>query len=108
MLVTQDGKPLVTQDNRIIEASIETNIDRCRRIKKEIEILQAEYDMLKKGMIEGYFASNDTYITSQGLVLATYKGQIRQQFKTVEFKKDHPEMYDNYSDLKEIKTFLIK
>lgn len=110
MLVTQDGRPLVMQDNSllIVEAKMASACDRYNEIKKQIEVLEAEKSMLRKQMIEDCFASNDTFMTRKGLVLATYKGQIRQQFKSAEFKKVHPELYDDFSELVELKVLLVK
>jgi hypothetical protein len=88
--------------------SIESNLFRMKELSDSIKSLQAEYDMLKKEVIDGYFCNNDTFMTSKGLVLATYKEQIRTQFLTTEFKKAKPELYEQFCDLKSVKTFLLK
>jgi hypothetical protein len=86
----------------------ETQILKCKEIKHKMDVLQAEYDRIKKTLTEGYFKDNDEFIGSEGLVLATYKGQSRTNFKTTEFKKDHAKLYADYCEQQQLKVFLIK
>lgn len=88
--------------------SVESKLSRMKQLKQAMSELEAEYDMLKKSVIADYFEHNDTLINDKGLVLATYKEQLRTQFQTTEFKKHEPELYEKYLDIKPVKTFLLK
>ena len=85
-------------------------IDHMKRLKRKIEELSAEYDLLKKQIVTEYFELNHTDIlkNDKGLVLATYKTQLRTQFKSSDLKKNEPSLYEKYLDISEIKVFLIK
>lgn len=88
----------------------QTKLARMKSLKQAIEELEAEYDMLKKEIIASHFEANNTdvFTNDKGLVLATYKPQLRTLFKTTDFKKNEPDLYEKYLDIKEIKTFIIK
>lgn len=88
--------------------NIEDNIIHLKHLKDQIKTLQAEYDMLTDELKSGYFADHDEYMTSKGLILATYKSQLRTQFKTTEFKLAEPKLYEQFLDIKELKVFLLK
>jgi hypothetical protein len=95
-------------NNVINFTDTEAQILKCKEIKHKIDVLQAEFDRVKKGLTEGYFKDNDEFIGSEGLIMATYKSQDRSQFMSSEFKKDHQALYEEYSALQKIKVFLIK
>jgi len=99
---------LHTINNIVSFYDTEPLILKCKDIKHKIDVLQAEYDKVKKLLTEGYFSTQDEFIGSEGLVLATYKDQSRNQFMGSEFKKDHPVMYSTYSVEIPVKVFLIK
>lgn len=83
-------------------------INECKRIKHEIDVLQAQYDKLKKSLTEGYFSNNSEFVGSEGLVLATFKTQNRSSFDSSKFKIDYPKLYSDYQKQQEIKVFLVK
>jgi len=86
----------------------ETQINRCKDLRHQIDVLQAEFDRVKKSLVEGHFSQDDTFTGSEGLILATYKSQNRAQFLQSEFKKDHPKLYEDYCVTQPLKVFLIK
>jgi hypothetical protein len=99
---------LHTINNVVNLTDTESQILKCKEIKHKIDVLQAEYDKVKKSLTEGYFSYNDEFVGSEGLVLATYKSQDRSQFMGSELKKDKPELYAEYSAMTTIKVFLLK
>jgi hypothetical protein len=88
--------------------TVESRLYRMKELKEAIRELQAEYEMLQKSTIDDYFYQRDTYQTNKGLILATYKEQLRTQFKTTEFKKVQPALYEEFLDVKQVKVFLLK
>lgn len=86
----------------------ESQILKCKEIKHKLDVLQAEYDSIKKILTEGYFSLNEEFKGSEGLILATYKQQNRLQFMGSEFKKDHENLHKEYSFEIPVKVFLIK
>lgn len=107
-LIANNGATLIENDNFSEEYLPDIDIITCKGLKKKIEALQHEYDLTKKRLVDSYFYLNQDYRDSKGNLMATYKSQIRQQFNNAGFKKDHPSMFDDYSDLKEIKVLLLK
>lgn len=102
----------MTQTAKIIEFSqkndIETTLVRMKKLKAKITELTAEFDMLKKEAIEGYFSEHDTYMTAKGLVLATYKEIISNRFDSTAFKKVHPSLYADFTNPQSSYRFDIK
>jgi len=98
---------LITPDNTNRD-KIEAQIAECKQIKHDIDVLNAKYDKLKSSLIESYFNDNQEFVGSEGLILATYKTQKRSSFNSVEFKKDHINLYQQYVKEQEIKVFLLK
>jgi len=88
--------------------SIESEIARAKAIKHEMDVLAAEYERIKKYLIETHFAHNEEFVGSEGLVLATYKSQLRVSLDSAKLKKEQADIFDQYSKIQEVKTFLIK
>lgn len=88
--------------------AIESKLQRMAAIKYQLETLQNEFDRLKEDVIQNHFINNELFADQNGVVLATYSTSIRQMFDSTKFKKEHPKTYDDYSNLKEIKTFKLK
>ena len=88
----------------------EQKLLRMQELDKQIKVLDAELQMLKKQVIEEYFVANnsDSYRTSRGLELATYKSQERNVFNQSKFKCDHNDIFSMYSEVKSISVFLLK
>lgn len=89
-------------------ATVEDKLQRMKQLSSEMDALEAEYNMLKKEVIDEHFIQNDTYMTAKGLVLATYKASERMQFNSSQFKKDHEDIYAMYSEKKLVYTFNLK
>jgi hypothetical protein len=96
------------QDNTVKIFNIETNIIKCKDLKHQIQILEAEYEKTKQKLITEHFHFFDEFIGREGLTMATYKEQMRTQFMQTEFKKDHIKLYEEYSVKIPMKVFLIK
>jgi hypothetical protein len=86
----------------------EFDITQYSDICDQIKILEKRKEELKKQLVERYFINTDTLFASTGLILATYKASIRILFKQTEFKLDHAQLFDDYAELKEIRTLLLK
>lgn len=100
---------LRTIEHNVIQLhDTEAQILKCKQLKHQIDVLQAEYDRTKKTLIDGHFSTHEEFVGSEGLILATYKGQVRSQFMGSEFKKDHPILHNEYSVNVPMKVFLIK
>lgn len=95
--------------NNVVELhSTEAQIVRMKELKHSMDVMQAEFDRIKKNLLEGHFKDNQEFVGAEGLVMATYKAQKRASFLTSEFKKDHAQLYSDYCVDQEIKVFLIK
>jgi len=86
----------------------ETKLMRMQDLDKQIDVLQAEFDMLKKEVINEFFWSDDEYRTSKGLLLATYKGYTERRFNGNKFQIDFPDIYDGYKEKKVVYKFSLK
>ncbi len=87
---------------------IEDAISRYKDLESEIKTLESRKSLLKESLIKSYFAKNDSYYNEDGLLLATYKAQIRQVFNTTAFKQDNLDVYNTYTKPQEIHVFLVK
>jgi len=83
-------------------------IERYREIKANIKHLEAECSHIKDTILKHYMVDTDTLTNDKGFTIATYKSSIRFSFKTKEFEQDYKELYNQYLDIKEVKTFLVK
>ena len=71
------------------QANIEGKLVHMKNLTEQIKVLQAELTMLKTEVIRDYFVNNEEYKTARGLLLASYKKQIQNQFQQSKFKEDH-------------------
>src|ERR1700729_3991074 len=96
---------LVTQS---YEQSAEELIHQYRELNAMIKTMESKKEELKKTIIEKYLQNEDSLYAQNGTLLATYKANVRTNFKTKEFEKDHLELFNKYAYLSEHKTFLVK
>lgn len=99
---------VINENGLTASQEVESLITQFKSLKHEEKIIQAKLETLKKQLIKDYFIHSDTIVTDYGLVLGTYKSQIRIQFDTTRFKYDNADLYDSYCEPKEIKTLIIK
>lgn len=88
--------------------TVEKKLNHMKQLSTKMKELEAEYEMLKKQVIEDHFLTSDEYRSVKGLLLASYKAQEMIQFKQTKFKEDHPDVYGLYSEKKIIHKFLLK
>lgn len=91
-----------------LEEEIINNISLMKHLKEQIKDTQDKYDFLKEKTINQYFIDHPEFHTREGILVATYKPQIRIFLNQAKLKKDKPDLYETYSDVKEVYTFLIK
>lgn len=87
---------------------IESRLRRMRDLADQIKVMEAEYAMLKEGVISDHFMLAEEYRTDKGLLLASYKGQEQISFQQSKFKADHNDIYQMYCEKKVIFKFLLK
>lgn len=87
---------------------VELKISRLQELRKSIKALEAEFEMIKKDLLNGHFSIFDEYSNENGLLLASYKASIRVMLNQKELEKNDKSTYDKYLELKTIKTFLLK
>ncbi len=83
-------------------------VKELKEMKNRIKVYEIHAERIKKQLIEHHFVSTDTIYCPEGLIVSTYKPSIRTTFQTTKFQKEEPKLYDQYLDLKEIFTLLIK
>ncbi len=98
---------IISINNDVIRDT-ESKILEMKDIDHQMKVLDARREKLKSHVIANYFHDHLEFTGSEGLVLATYKPQIQVRFKSKDFEKEHPALYDQYSYLIEFKTFLVK
>ena len=86
----------------------EAKLLKMKELDHQMKVLKASFDKLKEEVLNSYFVNNEEFVGSEGLVLATYKSQIRNTFMSSEFKKDHADTYKLYSADQTINVFLLK
>lgn len=89
-------------------ANIESELEHYKQISEQIKVLEAQKSDLKSILVASYFEQHAEYVDKNGVVRATYKAQIRTIFDSGEFKKDHPKLYSDYCNDKEIYQLLVK
>jgi hypothetical protein len=99
---------MLARNEAIDTGIVEKKLKRMQLLSKHMKELEAEYKLLKDEVIEEYFVDNEEYKNAKGLLLASYKMSTRTQFRTTEFKEQYGELYDEFCELKEVKTFLLK
>ena len=99
------------QSNIILLAKpfeVEESLKEYKKLTLKAKELEAELKMRKELLINAYFNQNEEYKTVKGLVLATYKPYLENRFQGDKFKKDFPDIYDEYKEEKVIFKFLLK
>jgi hypothetical protein len=91
-----------------VRKKAETTLDHYRDLRLQRDAIQKEMDSIKNNLITALFEEEDTYKSKGGIILATYKASQRIEFKTQDFKKSHEDLYNEFSQVKIIKTFLVK
>lgn len=86
----------------------EKDILKLKELDHEGKIIKAHYDKIKKRLIEGYFQTNEEFIGTEGLILATYKTQKRISFHQELFKADYPSLFNIYAKEQLMNVFLLK
>lgn len=94
--------------SRIKKSNIETELARYKEISEQIKALKEQQDNLKNSLITSYFSRHDEYKNKAGIVLATYKAQIRAILDTVSLRTEQPKIYAKYCNDKTVFTFLVK
>ena len=74
----------------------ESKLIHLQKLKTKIKTLEAEFEMVKKEVINEYFVNQGEYRTSKGLLLATYIEIKSNRFDSTAFSKAHPKMYENF------------
>lgn len=107
MLITKGKQEMIVRNLKAVE-STETKLLRMKELSLSIKELQAEYDMLKGEVIDGYFNDYPEYRTNKGLLLASYKASESNTFQQAKFKADYADLYEIYCEKKVRLTFLLK
>lgn len=102
----QTGLVLVSDNSS--HKDIDSKIARYKQLQYQAKVIEAEMALIKKDIISECFDSDDCYYDSNGFLAATYKSQIRISLDQTKLKKEDPNTFDKYSDMKEIKVLLIK
>lgn len=92
----------------IKDKSIENKINSYKQICNQLKVLEAQKNQLKESLVNAYFETHEEYKDKDGLVLATYKSQVRTLFNQSKFKQDNPKIYDDYCDEQKVNVFLVK
>lgn len=98
---------ILTQDNTSIK-DIESKVLRYKNLQYQQKVIEAEMAIIKKDIIDKCFKNNEEYFDSNNVLCATYKSQIRIFLDQTKLKNEMPNIYDEFSTLKEIKVLLIK
>lgn len=92
----------------IVNTEIKSVLDEYKSLRNEIKRLEGQLDQMKKLLVDGYIKDYEEVATPEGFILATYKKAIRIMFNQTQFKQDHSSLFDQYADLKEVRTLLVK
>lgn len=92
----------------ILNTEIKSIVDEYKELSAKIKALEAQRDQMKKLLIEGYIKDFEEVATPEGLIVATYKKAMRIMFNQTAFKADQPSLYDQYAEIKEVRTLLVK
>ncbi len=87
---------------------IENKLARMKELQQSIKVLQAEFDLLKGEVIEGYFVDHEAFKTPKGLLLASFKAVEMHIFNQTKFKSDYPTLASQYTETKLSQRFLLK
>ncbi len=96
--------------NRKIEEviSLEELLSQYKSNRGIIKSLEEKNDYIKKQILHHYMQDMDDLKDNEGRSLVTYKSSIRMSFQSKLFEKDHKDLYNQYLDVIEVKTFLVK
>ena len=89
-------------------ATVESKLRRMKILHTQIKELQAEYTMLQDEVIIEHFSSCVEFRTDKGLLLATYKESISNNFQSADFKIVYPDLYESFKKECSKFTFLLK
>ena len=78
-----------------------------KQCKKDIKTIAEQEDMLKAKLAD-YIGSKEYLLNFNGEVLATLKQSTRESFDSKAFKKDNPQLAQNYIKPTTTRTLLIK
>jgi len=87
---------------------IETKLSKYRELQLIMKSMQMELDHIKKDLIGSYFAHHDSYTSSKGMLLATYKASYPITFNQGAFKTENPDIFEQYTEVKEQFRFMVK
>jgi len=87
---------------------IETKLSKYRELQLIMKSMQMELDSIKKDLVGSYFAHHDSYTNSSGMLLATYKASYPVTFNQGIFKSENPDLFEQYTEIKEQFRFIVK
>lgn len=93
----------------VVTAPISTMeaLERMKAIKNEIKKLEGSYETLEMEVFK-FMQDNDQLMSPQGDILATWKAQTSNRFDSNTFKKDHPDLYNNYTKTTKTRILRVK
>lgn len=101
-------KANVLSINTNVDDDIERKLKKMKKLDLSIKELEAEYNMLKKQVIDNHFNQYSDFRTEKGLILATYNYHIQKSFNCSKFKEQNPDLFSVYQEEKIIYKFLLK
>jgi len=107
---TEDAKKRfkISNDSEIMaNGKIEADISQLSEIKEKIKTLKEEEDLVKFKIMD-YMKENSVLINASGYTAATWKSSEVNRFNTVEFKKQHKDLYDKFTTKTTQRRLLIK
>lgn len=91
----------VVANKEIIEA-----VEQIKFLKQNISILENEMEQ-EKLKVCSFLENANTLIDAEKNKLATYKVQATSRFDSVTFKKDHPELFKDYTTTSSFRVFKL-
>lgn len=93
------------EDNIVDLTPLQTELDALKLVKDKIKELQ---DIQKKHENEVKNYLGDSGIGTSDKFKVTWKTSVSNTFDTKEFRKDEPELYDQYLTQRKMRRFLVK
>ena len=93
------------EDNIVDLTPLQQELDALKMVKDKIKELQ---DIQKKHENEVKNYLGDSGIGTSGKFKVTWKTSVSNTFDTKEFRKDEPELYDQYLTQRKMRRFLVK